>query len=233
MNCLIVDDEFLARELIEQHVGKIPGWQVAAKLANPLETIPYLNTGQIDVLFLDIQMPEITGIEFLKTLKTKTKVVFTTAYSEYALEAFGLDVVDYLVKPVSFTRFLQCVGKIQPAIEGQKGSRLPERTGTEALVLKSHQKLVRVLLADLWMVEGQKEYVCYYTAGGQHKVLESLKNIEASLPPDLFFRVHKSYIVNLNAIHSLEGNELQVEGGFRVPIGPMYREAFLHWFTGR
>lgn len=232
MNCLIIDDEFLARELIGQHVSKIPGWQVVAKLGNPMEALPLLHAGGIDLVFLDIQMPEITGIEFLKSLKINHKVVFTTAYSEYALDAFGLDVADYLLKPVSFARFLQCVAKVglheypEPPLQSSNGQG-------EALILKTSQKLVRVPVADIWMVEGQKEYVCYYTASGHYKVLESLKNIETSLPADRFFRVHKSYIVSLQAIHSMEGNELQIEGGFRVPVGPLYRDTFLQWFTRR
>lgn len=236
MRCLIVDDEFLARELLAGYGAKIPGMEVLGTFSGPLDALPLLHEGKVDLLFLDIQMPQMTGLEFIKTLNRKPFVVLTTAYSEYALEAFSLDVVDYLVKPIAFPRFLQAVNKVQgflqkPEALSTHSTSSPKQPSDHILVKTSH-KTVRLPLSELLLIEGQKEYVCFYSHDQQLMMLEALKNLEESLPKDRFIRVHKSYIVSLKAIKSLEGNELTIEGGYRVSLGPSYREDFLRVFRG-
>lgn len=236
MRCLIVDDEFLARELLAGYAAKIPGMEVMGKFSGPLDALPLLHEGRVDVLFLDIEMPQMRGLDFLKTLNRKPFVVLTTAYSEYALDAFSLDVADYLVKPIAFPRFLQAVNKVQGFLYPGK-TELPHALHSQApvsdhILVKTSHKTVRLPFSELLMVEGQKEYVCFYSSDQQLVMLEALKNLEEILPKDRFMRVHKSYIVSLRAIKSLEGNELTIESGYRVPLGPSYREEFLRVFRG-
>ncbi len=223
--CLIVDDELLARTLIHGFVSKIPALKVAGLCKNPLEAMEIMRTQAIDILFLDIQMPELTGVEFLKVLTNKPAVIFTTAYSEYALEGYQLDVIDYLLKPFSFDRFLKAVNKAMDQIQLRRSNSIPvpppEDNGH--LMLHADHKIYRVALSDILYIEGLKEYVSYYTPEKRIIVLQSLKSIEDTLPADKFIRIHKSYIVPIRRIKSLDGNQVQI-GDKYLPIGRSYKD---------
>jgi DNA-binding LytR/AlgR family response regulator len=225
-SCLIVDDEQLARKLLESFVSKIPGLELKGMCKNPLEALEIMQKEQIDILLLDIQMPELTGVDFLKTLKNRPTTIFTTAYSEYALEGYQLDVIDYLVKPFSFERFLQAINKAIGHIDLKRKADdqvTGNRTGMEFLLLHADHKIYKVKLDDIQYIEGLKEYVSYYTKEKRIIVLQSLKSIEESLPKDQFIRIHRSYIVPVDKIKSLDGNQVQI-GDKLIPIGRSYKE---------
>ncbi|MTI30949.1 LytR/AlgR family response regulator transcription factor [Xanthovirga aplysinae] len=236
IKCLIVDDEQLARTLLSEYISKIPQLELVGQCKNPLEAMETLQGEAIDLMFLDIQMPELTGIEFLKTLPGKPVVVFTTAYPEYALEGYQLDVTDYLLKPFSFERFVQSVNKASELIklkkEVKKGEKeipepLPETKVTEEfIIINADHKLYRVKLNDILYIEGLKEYVRYHTKDQKIIALQSLKSLEESLPYEQFIRVHRSYIVSMANIKTLEGNQVEVAGKM-IPIGKSYKEEVL------
>lgn len=234
MNCLIVDDEELARNLVENYINRLSYLAVVGKCANPLEAMQVLQEQPVDLMFLDIQMPELTGVEFLKTLSQKPLVIFTTAYKEYALQGFELDVVDYLLKPFRFERFLQAVnkaGKIKMH-ESKEAPPAPDTTEEvpneekDYILVKSDFKVFRIFYKDILFIESMKEYVAYHTPAGRTLSLGSLKRLEQELPADKFMRVHKSYIVNKGEVSALEGNQVHV-GKVKIPIGTSYRERVL------
>lgn len=195
-----------------------------------MEAMQALRENNIDLMFLDIQMPDLTGVEFLKTLNNKPVVIFTTAYQEYALEGYELDVIDYMLKPISFERFIQGVNKAMDLIslKNQKSTKdtiesKPENREADFINLKADYKIYKVKLDDILFIEGLKEYVTFHTESRKYIVLESLKNLEIKLPSNKFIRVHKSYIVNIEKIDSLYGNTIEI-GENEIPIGKSYSE---------
>ena len=228
LKCLIVDDEELARMLLENYISRLPNCEVVGKCKNPLDAIQILNNQPVDLIFLDIQMPEMSGTEFLKTLTHQPIVVFTTAYREYAIESYELDVVDYLLKPFSFERFVQAVNKARQLQQLKTVDQPLTRTTQEEqyLLVKSEHKIYRVLYSDIAYIQSMREYVAYYTPSGRIMSLGSLKGLEEKLPNDQFIRIHKSYIVATRKVTALEGNMVHV-GKERLPIGASYREAVL------
>lgn len=229
IRCLVVDDEELARALLGNYIGRLPHLELAASCANPLEAMAVLQQQHIDLLFLDIQMPELTGIEFLRTLPRKPIVIFTTAYAEYALEGYALDVTDYLLKPFSFERFLQAVNKAIVLIQAKSGPPAVPPATREAqaakdhILVKSEHKVHRLKYDDILYIQSMREYAAFYTLSGRILSLSSLKSLEETLPPERFIRIHKSYIVAINKIDTLEGNMVQL-GKERLPVGANYRE---------
>ncbi len=233
INCIIVDDEQLARKLLQEYIDKIPQLTLVTQCKNPIEAMDALHRDSVDLLFLDIQMPELTGIEFLKTLQKKPAVIFTTAYSEYALQGYELDVIDYLVKPFSFERFVKAVNKAMEYL--QLKAQNPQTTTPEAtknyINVHADHKIYKLRLDDIEYIEGLKEYVSYYTREKRIIALESLKYLEESLPKDQFIRVHKSYIVPINKIKSLDGNQVDL-GHKKIPIGRSYKEVVMRIVFG-
>lgn len=230
INCLIVDDEQYARKLLAGYVEKIPTLELVKQCKNSMEAIQALQENTIELMFLDIQMPDLTGIEFLKTLHNKPVVIFTTAYQEYALEGYELDVIDYMLKPISFERFIQGVNKATDFInlKNQKtlkseGIGKPVIQEKDFINLKADYKIYKVKHDEILFVEGLKEYVTFYTNTRKYIVLETLKNLEVNLPSNKFKRVHKSYIVNTEKINSLYGNTIEI-GEHEIPIGKSYSE---------
>ncbi len=228
--CLVVDDEELARTLLENYIGRLPHLELVASCANPLAAMAVLQQQPVDVLFLDIQMPELTGIEFLRTLPHKPVVVFTTAYTEYALDGYALDVTDYLLKPFSFERFLQAVNKAIALVQAKhnvgtsRGSDQPP--AKDHILVKAEHKVHRLRFDDILYIESMREYVAFHTPAGRLLSLNSLKSLEAELPPERFIRIHKSYMVAIAKIDTLEGNMVQV-GKDKLPVGANYREALV------
>lgn len=235
INCLIVDDEELARNLVENYVNRLPHLTVVGKCANPFEALQVLQTNRVDLMFLDIQMPELTGVEFLRTLSRKPLVILTTAYKEYAIEGYELEVVDYLLKPFRFERFLQAVNKVGKLLSPNSigdSSAIPA-TGTQEeenqkdyILVKSDFKVFRIFYKDILYIESMKEYVAYHTPNGRTLSLGSLKKLEQELPHESFMRIHKSYIANIDHISVLEGNMVHIEKK-KLPIGTSYREEVL------
>ncbi|HOY95475.1 MAG TPA: response regulator transcription factor [Catalimonadaceae bacterium] len=227
MKAVIIDDEYLARELIANHISNIPGMEIAGKFQNPVEALPFLHQNPVELLFLDIHMPQISGMEMIRLLHYKPKVILTTAFQDYALEAYSLDVVDYLLKPVSFSRFLQAINKLGPLSSAAIEDLNPGFIAKDHFWIRTQQKSVRIQTDDLIMVEGQKEYLAYYTIKERWLALGSFKNLEEQLPSDRFLRVHKSYLIALPFVRSWFGHELEMEGGFKVPVGGTYRETIV------
>lgn len=223
---LIVDDEYPARKLLEQYLKTFDNVELVALCANAEECKQQLKSNRVDLLFLDIQMPGITGIELLRSMSNKPEVIITTAYPNYAIEGFDLQVCDYLLKPISPERFKQAVDKATGALKKQQTADEGEEP---YIMIKADHKLTRVMLEDIKYIEGLREYVSIYTETKRHIVLEALKNLEATLPEKLFARVHRSYIVAKKRVDSISGTTLELEGK-KIPIGKSYKESVQQWF---
>jgi DNA-binding LytR/AlgR family response regulator len=224
ISCLIVDDEPLARNLLTDYAKKIPSLNLVGTCEGPLQALEVLKTTSVDLLFLDIQMPEITGIGLLKVLQKKPMVIFTTAYSEYALDGYELDVVDYLLKPISFERFLKAVNKVQARITTTQRVTMPP-TADDFIFVKDGTKLVKIMIHDILYVEGLKDYVTIHTKLQKVVSLQRLKSLEEQLPASLFVRIHNSFIVSLRAIASVHKNEVEIGTAF-LPVGETFKKSF-------
>lgn len=235
LRCAVVDDEFLARQYVKEYIQKIGFLEFEGDYNSPLKVMDQIRDGSIDLLFLDIQMPDITGIEFLKTLDKVPYVIITTAYKEYAIEGYELNVVDYLLKPFSFERFLKAVNKVAEMAEKKESDIAVSTEPVEAekkeeaailhedyLVIRADRKYYKINYQDLILVEGQKAYVTFHTEQRKITGLASLKQLEETLPSDRFIRIHKSYIVARKSIDALEGNMVEVNGK-HYPIGRSYK----------
>lgn len=230
LTCLIVEDEPLARNLITDYVSKVSYLHLIQACSSPLQAIDLLRTETVDLLFLDIQMPEITGISLLKTLQKKPMVILTTAYSEYALEGYELDAVDYLLKPITFERFLRAVDKAslrQTHLQQQSRTYpLPGSTqeSSQAFVfVKDGTKLVKIRWDEILYIEGLKDYVTIHTRQQKVVTLQRLKSLEEQLPADKFIRIHHSFIVSLDAIDNIQRGEVQI-GKTMIPISDSYKK---------
>lgn len=237
LTCLIVDDEPLARNLITDYVQKVPYLNLIQVCSSPMQAIEILRSQSVDLLFLDIQMPDITGISLLKALQIKPMVILTTAYSEYALEGYELDVVDYLLKPITFERFLRAVEKASqrksaPVAVTPPTSSTPVIDPQQPFVfVKDGTKLVKIRWEDILYVEGLKDYVTIHTRQQKVVTLQRLKSLEEQLPSDKFIRVHHSFIVAVAAIDSIHKGEVQI-GNALIPISDSYKKSFKD-FTDR
>lgn len=219
MRCLIIDDEYLARVLISDYVSKLPYLKLVAICKNASEAMEILEKEPIDLMFLDIQMPQLTGMDFVKSLNNKPLTIFTTAYPEYAIDSYELDIIDYLLKPISFERFLLSVKKAQ-----QQFKLIQKTEQKNYITIKSEHRLYKVLFQDILYIEGLKEYLSFYTKQGKRIItLESLKALEQKLP-DNFTRIHRSYIVNRNEVKSLYGNMVEIADQ-KLNIGSTYKES--------
>ena len=225
-NCLIVDDEPLARELIRNHIQKLDNFEIVAECGDAMKALEALRTHKVDLMFMDIQMPQITGIEFLKTLKHPPQVIITTAYREYALEGFELDVVDYLLKPITFERFLKAVNKyFQNSSEsfGSVENYSPANNNDEAFIyVKENKKVLKLHLNDILYIEGLSEYVKIYTPEKRIVTKTSMTSMEEKLPDNDFMRIHKSYIISLRKIEAFTSTSIEITGK-ELPIGRSFK----------
>lgn len=229
---LIVDDEFLARKLLQGYVEKIPYLELAGTCPNAFEALEIIKAEQIDILLLDIHMPDLNGLEFAKTCPNIPAIIFTTAYSQYALDSYEVSAVDYLLKPIGFPRFMQAIEKALLRIGHTQTTSSPtavtaedkvDTSGKDFIVVKADYKLYKINFSDLLYIEGQHEYVSFYTTGKRITALYSLKSLEEILPSDKFIRIHKSYIVSVQNISEIE--QLTVTcAGAKIPIGGNYRD---------
>ena len=226
---LIVDDEPLAQDIIETYVNQLPNLELVGKASNAIEANQILQNNDIDLMFLDIQMPQLTGIEFMKSLSNPPLVVFTTAYSEYAVEGFEMDAVDYLLKPISIDRFMKAVNKVEDRLK-DKQPVAGTLEGEDHFFVKADKKLIKVNFSDILYIEGLKDYVIIRQEEGRVITLQTMKSLESKLPSDNFRRIHRSYIVNTKKIKALVGNMVEVkEKGEtkNIPVGKIYREELL------
>lgn len=222
-NVLIVDDEFLARKLLAEYVSKIDYLNLVDTCADATKAMEVLNKEHVDILMLDIHMPDISGMEMLKLFNNnRTAVILTTAYSEYAVDAFSLGVVDYLLKPFDYARFVQAINK---AI-GYKLLEPQSETANDYIMVKADYKLYKVNFEDLLFIEGQHEYVTFHTKTKRITALYSLKNLEETLPRDKFIRTHKSFIVSIKNIEDIDKLNVTVAGN-KIPVGASFRDSLI------
>ena len=229
-NVIIVDDEYLARKLLQDYVSKVESLQLVGTCSNAFEAMEALEKNNVDIMLLDIQMPDLTGLELVKGLEKKPAVIFTTAYSEYAVDAFSLAVVDYLLKPFDFPRFFQAIrkaiGNVQPKTEEAPRQAADISKSNDFITVKADYKLYKINYDDLLFIEGQHEYVTFHTTQRRITALFALKDLEEILPKDKFVRVHKSYIVSFKHIQDLDKSDVTVAGN-KVPVGASYRDELL------
>lgn len=224
LKCLIVDDEPLALDVLENFIKRTPDLELVGRCENAMEAIQMLKEKQVDLLFTDIEMPEFNGIELVKSLNTKPLIIFTTAHPEYAVQGYELDIVDYLLKPIAFDRFVKSVNKASELMNFKKG----ESHGKDELdyiFIKSEQKYIKVNFSDILYIEALADYVKVHTPEKRIITLQTMKNLEDKLPSEQFVRVHRSFIIALDKINSISGNVIYMNKD-EVPIGKNFREEF-------
>jgi DNA-binding LytR/AlgR family response regulator len=250
LQCLIIDDEPLAQEVLEAHITKVPEMVLVQKCSNAMEAFEALHKNKIDLIFLDINMPVVSGLNFLRSLKDPPAVILTTAYTEYAMEGYELDVIDYLLKPIPFDRFLKAVRKASAALQFQvsdtqaqpdvlinsfnTGARTVAANGATGadekkyFFVKADGKLVKINYADIKYIEGMKDYLKIHTTSGSIVTHHTMKAMEEQLPATKFMRVHKSYIIALNAIKSIDSNIIYLDiDKAEIPLGSSFKDALL------
>lgn len=237
MNCIIIDDEPLALGIIKSYCEEMGHLNVVATYTNPLDAIEILQTEELDLVFLDIQMPQINGIEFIQTLDIKPLFIFTTAYPQYAIEGFELNAADYLVKPIPFSRFVKSINRVKELLElrnrvNVSPENLVSAMGSENamhgfIFVKSDYDNVKIKLDDIKYIQGLKDYLKIHTDESKPILtLMNFKDIDAKLPKNNFFRVHRSFIVNISRINSIQRSKIVIDD-IRIPIGDSYREEFM------
>ncbi len=228
IRCLVVDDEPLALDILEDYISKVPFLHLVKTTTSAIEGLSLVQNDAIDLVFLDVQMPELTGIQFLKIINGKCDVILTTAYSQYALDGYDLDVVDYLLKPIAFDRFYKAAQKVLQS-SGNTNSSAPEvlsvQKNHDFIFVKTEHKIQKIYLDDILYIEGLKDYISIFTRSERIITLQNMKKMEESLPSKSFIRVHKSYIIALGKIESIERSRIQI-GEKIIPIGDTYREYF-------
>ncbi|MEN4762592.1 LytTR family DNA-binding domain-containing protein [Chryseobacterium sp. C39-AII1] len=217
IKCIVVDDEPLAISLLESYVQKVPFLELVFSTENPIEALDYIQKNESDLVFLDIQMPELTGINFMKILGDKQKYILTTAYSEYALEGYDHNIVDYLLKPISFERFYKS------ALKAQERFVVNETKEDAHFFAKSSGQQHRINFEEILYVESIKDYVNIKTSEQEYIVLDTLKSMEQQLPESSFARIHKSFIINLNQIKNVSTKKVTLVSEQEIPIGESYR----------
>jgi two-component system, LytTR family, response regulator len=237
INCIAIDDEPPALAQMEDYISRVPFLNLTALFDNAMEALEFLKSNEVELMFLDIQMEGFTGIQLLNILKRRPKVIFTTAYDQYALKAFDLDVTDYLLKPISFERFLQSVEKAYDVIKKivpsqQVAPFVTENNERNYIFVKTEYRMQRIDFKDILYIEGLKEYLMIFTIQGKVLTLQSFKKMEEILPQANFARVHKSYMVALDKIKSIERNRIRI-GEKLIPIGESYGKMFYSMLAER
>jgi two-component system LytT family response regulator len=232
IRCLVVDDEPLAIHVVEDYISKIPFLHLVKATTSAIEALTLVQDGGIDLVFLDVQMPELTGIQFLRIANGKAKVILTTAYPQYALQGYELDATDYLLKPIAFDRFYKAAQKVQavmfPANKPVEKEELPQTQSdfsNDFIFVKTEHKIQKVYLKDILFIEGLKDYISIFTPAERIITLQNMKKVEDALPERHFIRVHRSYIVAVNKIDSIERSRIFI-GDKVIPIGDTYRDEF-------
>lgn len=223
LKCIIIDDEPVARKILQEFIEEIDFLELIGEAENPLKAMTLLNDNDIDLIFLDINMPKINGIDFLKNSKNTANVIMTTAYAQYAVESYSLDVLDYLVKPIPFDRFLKACNKAKKINRLRKNIQTQPSNPDDHFFIKCNTQIEKVFYNDLLYAEAMLNYVMLYTNSKKMMVYLTIKNLEKQLPSDIFIKVHKSFIVNKTKIKSIEGNILDI-GNEKITISQNLRE---------
>jgi two-component system, LytTR family, response regulator len=235
IHCIIVDDEQHAIDILVHYVQQIPQLHLIAAFTNPMEALQCITSEKVNLVFLDIQMPELSGIDFIKALNGKCKVILTTAYSEFAMDGYELCVVDYLLKPIRLPRFLTAVQKAVEQVNA--GNETPKENPDDDYIFvktESKGKLLKIELADIDLIEGMKNYVAIHRGGKRTMVYSSMKKLELYLPPQRFIRIHKSFIIPVGRITGIEGNVVQLKNvATPVLIGENYKEELMALIKGK
>jgi two-component system LytT family response regulator len=227
IKCLAIDDEPLALKQLGFYIEKTPFLELVAQCNNAFYAMEFLNAGRIDLMFLDISMPDLSGMDFVRSLSEKPLIIFTTAFSEYAVEGFRVDAIDYLLKPIGYQDFLKAASKAKTLIYLQEIKTDSIQTTGDLLFVKSEYKLIKIVLSDIKYVEGMHEYVRIHLINEKPVMtLISLKTIEDKLPSGRFMRVHRSYIVNLERIRIIERNQIIFDNNIRIPVSEQYKSRF-------
>lgn len=246
LKCIAVDDEPLALDIIEDYVSKVPFLELVKRTENAIEALQLVQAGGIDLVFLDIQMPDLTGIQFLKIANGKANYILTTAYSQYALESYDLNVSDYLLKPIAFDRFYKAVEKVhnqlqkaEPAAASPEPPQIQPAVSAPApqqiqdfIFVKTEHKIQKIQLDDILYIEGLKDYISIFTKTERVITLQNMKKMEETLPKGDFIRVHKSYIIALDKIESIERSRISISSKI-IPIGDTYRDEFFKRIDGK
>ncbi|TNF43022.1 MAG: response regulator transcription factor [Bacteroidetes bacterium] len=229
--CIIIDDEPLARDLMRNHISKLENFEIVAECGDAMKALQELRDKKVDIMFIDIEMPQITGIEFLRILKNPPKIIITSAYRDYALDSFELDVVDYLLKPITFERFLKAINKYYQETQEETEVNVPVSVGNQKeesfIYVKENKRLIKVNLGEILYIEGLSEYVQIYTDRKKFVTKTSMTNLEEKLPSDGFLRIHKSFIVSLSRIEAFTASTIEVPGK-ELPIGRSYKNSVLN-----
>lgn len=227
VNCIIVDDERVAREVLESHLEKIDSINIVASCKNAIEAFKAINTNQIDLIFLDINMPEISGLSFAKSMTKKIKIIFTTAYREYAVDGFDLQAVDYLLKPISFERLLQSINKyLNENTTVEIVTKEIQTEKNDSIFVRADRKMIKIIFSEIRYIESLSDYIKIYLPDKTVVTRETLSNIEAKLPKNDFIRVHRSFIASFSNIDSFTSETIEI-GDKEIPISRSYKEEVL------
>lgn len=227
MKCIIVDDEPLALDVLESYIKKTPDLELATRCNNALEASEFLKSNKVDIMFIDIQMPEITGLEFVRGLAEPPLIVFCTAHPDFAVEGFELNAIDYLLKPVAYDRFCKTIERVKEYLS-LKSSKAVEQSDIENdyIFIKSNQKQIKLSLDQILYIEAFADYIKLYTAEKRYITLQTMKNMEQKMSKDKFIRVHRSFIAGIKNITSFNSTELEINGT-KIPVGKSYKDDFL------
>jgi two-component system, LytTR family, response regulator len=224
INCMIIDDEQAAIDVIKHHIKNVPSLSLVAENISPVEALEVIYTQKIDLVFIDIQMPDLSGLDFIKLTKNRCKFILCTAYKQYALDGYEHNVVDYLLKPISFERFLQAVQKAQEMLNPTNfGKEVNPSKSNDYIFVKTDGRLQKIVFSDILFVEGLGNYVTIITKKGRFVALLNIKDLEESLPAEIFMRVHRSYIISLDQIEFVEGNQIYLDSNTFVPLGETFK----------
>jgi DNA-binding LytR/AlgR family response regulator len=229
MTCIVIDDEPLARQGMEINISQLSSLELLGSFSNPIAASDFLRTQNVDLMFLDINMPELSGLDFLKSLRDAPLVIFTTAYPQYALESYELDAIDYLVKPIRIERFIKAVNKAENhlrLLQQESNTNQVEKIEDDFVFIKADRKYFKIYFKDILYIEGLKDYVVIYTADNKIITSMNVKTIAAQLPPAIFARVSKSYIVNVQHITSFDTELIYVKD-IEIPLGQSFKDDFL------
>lgn len=221
IKCVLIDDEPLAIKVLENYFTNFTDFDVIATFTNSLEALDFINSTTVDAVFLDINMPMMTGFELISLIENKTKVIITTAFREFAAESYDLDVLDYLVKPIPLPRFIKCINKITTEYNLKNNIKVETAKGDSHIFIKVDKKMMKINIEEILFVEGMKEYIKVVTPDKTYITHKSLTSLSEELPQDRFLRIHKSYVIALNKVKSIEGNRVQIQS-YNIPIGRNY-----------
>lgn len=229
LKCIIIDDEPLALDILSDYISKIPFLQLVCTTVKPIEALQLVQQQKIDLVFLDMQMPELTGLQFMKITNGKCGIILTTAYSKYAMDGFEYNVIDYLLKPISFERFYRAAEKAKKILLKTPAEMVVKDT---FIFIKADGKIIKVILDDILLIEGLKDYIAIHTPKEKLITLQSLRSMEENLPVERFIRVHKSYIIALDKIETIERNRIVI-GKEIIPVGETYQKTFFELIGSR